>query len=247
MKKRVLISGCSFTENFIQFDPMHWTYNAFPQDVYVVNNVARGAAGNNYIASSILSNIDLNSKPDYVFILWSGIRRIDMPFPSGTSTTKFKNYLFCAVNNECQFVDYFFTGQNIAMLEGGSRRHFDVESSIFEELADIYYDNEVSDNFCNQLSLSAISSVTNFLDNHNINYNFSFIYGIHNKHLGRQPSLGPIDTKNKQYDHINWDRYIDIPPFDYGIKHNLISADRFHLTDDGMRRWASLITKEMNL
>ena len=107
MKKRVLISGCSFTENFIQFDPMHWTYNAFPQDVYVVNNVARGAAGNNYIASSILSNIDLNSKPDYVFILWSGIRRIDMPFPSGTSTTKFKNYLFCAVNNECQFVDYF--------------------------------------------------------------------------------------------------------------------------------------------
>jgi hypothetical protein len=245
--KRVLISGCSFTENFIHFDPMHWTYDAFPTNDYEITNVARGGAGNNYIASSILSNIDLNNKPDYVFVLWSGIRRIDMPFPSGTSDAKFKNYPFCAVNNECSSVDYFFTGQNIAMLEGGTRRHFDVKLGIFEEIADIYYTNENSDKFCNQLSLSAISSVTNFLDNHNINYNFSFIYGIHNRYLDRQPSLGLIDTKNKQYAHINWDRYIDIPPFDYGIKHNLISDDRFHLTDNGMRQWARLIKKEINL
>jgi len=248
--KKILISGCSFTQcrrndhcrpHDYKFWAKHWVDYLFPHNKYSVLNLGRSVAGNRYIASSILSNIDLNNKPDYVFILWSGVRRIDIPIPPSSTTELLRDYLYNASENECNNVNYFFTGGNHNLppvknfIEQGA-------SEIFQDIADMYY-SDTDDKLCNQLSLESISSVTNFLDNHKIKYNFSFIYNPLSKGIADdEPSLGLIDKTNAYYQHINWDNYINFTPFEYGLKHDFI-YDGMHLTVDGMCQWAEEIKK----
>ncbi len=263
----VLISGCSFTAPKPN-QTSHWTNKLF--DAFGVINVAKGGAGNRYIASSILSNIDLENKPAFVFVLWSGLRRIDIPFQTNTSRRLYKSY---AYYNKCNDVEYYFTGGN----KGMAMPYIDYElhgyssiekyrasiatpvvnepvSTIIREIENEFYRGsngplgvEKSDIMCNQLSLEAISSVTNFLDNHDILYNFSFIYDPFSPHTIDEPSLGAIDTSNTYFNHINWNMYIDNTPFEYGLKYDKISNDGFHLTDCGMEQWAKTIKPKLNM
>ena len=216
----ILVSGCSFTATGNQ--EAHWTSEIF--DAYNVINVAKGGAGNRYIASSILSNINLVDKPSFVFVLWSGIRRIDIPFQRDSSNRLYNLYPYY---KQCGEVEYYFTGGNNGMVtpyvdyelhgynsieEYRSDNPPPSKDNVFSSIQDIeneFYNGsngplgaEISDAMCNQLSLEAISSVTNFLDNHQIAYNFSFIYDPFSKYTNYQPSLGMIDKRNPYFHHI---------------------------------------------
>ena len=74
MIKKLLISGCSYTEF------LDWPKRLFAPENYRVYNQARVGVGNEYIACSILHHLD--TQPDFVFVLWSGINRIDMRVPN---------------------------------------------------------------------------------------------------------------------------------------------------------------------
>lgn len=74
MIKKLLVSGCSFTDGY------EWPNLLFPTQEFQIVNLAKSAAGNSYIASSIMYNLDC--RPDFVNILWSGINRIDMRVPN---------------------------------------------------------------------------------------------------------------------------------------------------------------------
>jgi hypothetical protein len=73
--KQLLVSGCSFTEYQNWPSLLHdW------KNCNIVNYGVCGA-GNVYIANSITQEI-LNNRPDFVFILWSGINRVDFRIPA---------------------------------------------------------------------------------------------------------------------------------------------------------------------
>ena len=72
----LLFAGCSYTDN------PYFPKIAFGPAVYRPNHckiLARGGAGNAFIAQSILDN--LTPEVDKVFVLWSGLSRIDIPVP----------------------------------------------------------------------------------------------------------------------------------------------------------------------
>jgi hypothetical protein len=266
--KNILISGCSYTQPYKSARSTHWTTYLFPDQEYQVTNLATGSAGNRYIASSILSNIDLSNKPDYVFVLWSGVRRIDMPFRKEEKNLLDVGILTSSAVAVVDNVKYFLVSGNTRMfrsyvdfelegfktIEEYNRNKNLIGSDALQSIVESYfigsngrYNVENSDKFCNQLSLESISSVTNFLDNHKIEYNFSFIYNLHSNDLDFAPSFGPIDKQSNYYNHINWDRYIDTTPFEYGVRHDLLNSDNWHLTPEGMCQWADEIQSRISI
>jgi hypothetical protein len=73
MTRTVHVSGCSFTHG------ASWVNNLFENSTVI--NRAQSGAGNRYISDSIVLNIDLKNKPDFVFALFSGINRVDTVLP----------------------------------------------------------------------------------------------------------------------------------------------------------------------
>lgn len=79
MRKKLLVSGCSFTQHTIKDDGIkkRWCHHVADKlDMDLVNLGKRGA-GNEYIFSSIYDYIEDNSKPDMVIAAWSKCHRRD--------------------------------------------------------------------------------------------------------------------------------------------------------------------------
>jgi hypothetical protein len=93
-----------------------------------------------------------------------------------------------------------------------------------------------------EVTFQNIMNCFNLLEKRSIPYRFSFIYDIWARH--NQNSLGQA-VKEKYYSEINWKKFINLPPFEYGVKHNLLSDDGFHLTQDGMAKWADQISLKL--
>ena len=95
--KKFLVSGCSFTHN--QPWPDHLVSTNF-----TIKNLGRSGAGNNYISNSITANIDW--KPDFVFVLWSGINRLELR----TSTSEVYNKFLYKGSPELLNSTYWISG-----------------------------------------------------------------------------------------------------------------------------------------
>lgn len=80
----MLVSGCSYTHN------KPWPIHLFPNKKYQIKNLAQAGAGNTYISNSITGNLDY--KPDFVFILWSGINRFDFRVPNSKTLQRFVDH-----------------------------------------------------------------------------------------------------------------------------------------------------------
>jgi len=96
----ILVSGCSYTEN------AKWVDELFTN----VINYGKSGAGNTYISNSIIYNIDLLNPPSYVFILFSGVNRIDLSVPKTLDTQKLAIELkYYGIVND---ILYLFTGSD---------------------------------------------------------------------------------------------------------------------------------------
>lgn len=82
---KLLVSGCSYTENGT------WPEHLLDQTNLNVLNLGKGGAGNNYIANSV-QYYALKFKPDFIFILFSGIIRSDFRSPVSSIYTEHSNY-----------------------------------------------------------------------------------------------------------------------------------------------------------
>ena len=94
-----------------------------------------------------------------------------------------------------------------------------------------------------EVTFQNIMNCFNLLEKKNIPYRFSFIYDIWAKH--NHYSLGQA-VKECYYSQIDWSKFINLPPFEYGIKNNLLSNDGFHLTQAGMNNWANQISSRLH-
>lgn len=99
---KILVSGCSYTAL------SSWPSILFAPKKYEVLNVATSGAGNEYISNSVMYNVD--TKPDFVFILWSGINRSDFRVPNSKIFSNIRsNYRSKAIGNS----RYFLSGHAV--------------------------------------------------------------------------------------------------------------------------------------
>jgi hypothetical protein len=267
--KKILVSGCSYTERAT------WPSVIFPSDQFAVTNLAKSGAGNDYIANSIQFNAD--SRPDFVYVLWSGINRTDFRVPYFGIFKKHRigSYLSATVGNS----RYFYGAHGVDPEKGWLAAYnsvklpewpeitclqdwFDLPESIKSQCLDqrIHlssldgYENMAP--FCHQYFLTQHFDINkeyrsertfqnmmncfNMLEKLNIPYRFSFIYDIWNRH--EYYTHGQA-VKEKYYNFIDWSKFIDFPPFEFGLKYDLMDADGYHLTQPGLELWGNEIKK----
>jgi len=266
---KILVSGCSYTA------AASWPTLLFAGKNYEINNLGKSSAGNEYIANSVMFNAD--TKPDFVYILWSGINRSEFRVPnSGIFDKKIVgNYPSIVIGNS----RYFLSGHGVDPDKGWLAGYNDIKLPEWPEISSLqdWFDlpedikleclhhkiylsshggKENMAAFCHQYYITQHLDVNkeyrsertfqnlvncfNMLDKFNIPYRFSFIYDIWNK---SEYFTHGVAVKEKYYNFIDWSKFINLPPYEYGIKHNLLDHDEYHLTQLGMNQWSSEISK----
>jgi hypothetical protein len=264
---KMLISGCSYTAN--QAWPNHLFGN-----VTSITNLGQVGAGNTYISNSITANLD--PRPDFVFVLWSGLNRSELRTPrTELIASTAVSYQQRPILNSL----YFTSGGGLDIDSGwlagynqikdpswpsirSIKEWFDLPVWIKQEClaAGISLSSDQGDcnlqRFCHQYFLTQnivddrayrseqtfqnMVNCFNFLDKLSIPYRFSFIYDIwsNNMHYSHGQA-----RREYYYQFIDWNRYIDITPYEFGIRHDLLDIDQYHLTPSGMELWAQEIAK----
>lgn len=269
MTKTLLISGCSFTER------LPWPKLLFPTQTFKIHNHAKAGAGNAYITNSIMQNLDC--KPDFVFVLLSGINRIDMRVPNTEIFNDWDGYRSVELGNS----KFFLSGHAVDPDRGWVRAYNDVKLSHWPEIHSVadwlkldpaikrecldhriylstHGGKEGAAAWCHQyfltqhlgldaeyrseLTFQNMVMCFDRLERLSIPYRFSFIYDLWNpvEHFAHGRAV-----KERFYHMIDWNKFIDLPPYQYGIKHDLLSDDGYHLTAAGMNQWATEIAQHL--
>ena len=267
---KLLVSGCSYTENGT------WPQFLLGSTPVEILNLGKGGAGNSYIANSVMSQA-IDFKPDFVFVLWSGIIRSDFRSPNSYIYNDNSNYRSAEVDNSL----FSFSGGGLDVEKGwlagynavkadswpeitSLRQWFNLPESIKSEclkhkihlstdggqpnvnpLINQYFlsQNLIDDRqYHSELTFQNMMNCFNLLDKLNIPYRFSFIYDIWSK--VEYFSLGQA-VKEKYYQQVDWSKFIDLPPLRFGLKHDYMSEDNFHLTFHGMNEWAKIISNTL--
>jgi len=269
---KILVSGCSYTEH------NNWPNYLFYPKKHEVTNVGVSSAGNEYISNSVMYNFD-KVKPDFVYILWSGINRSDLRVPNSSIFSNAKSDTSKYRSSELGESKFFLSGHALDTEKGWLAGYNNIKAddwpninslSDWFDLPEVYKieclqrklaistdgGGQNLSPFCHQYYVTQnlgienayksertfqnLMNCFNFLDKLNVPYRFSFIYDLWNKdeHFTHGRAV-----KEKYYNYIDWNKFIDFPPYEFGIKYDLLDEDQYHLTDDGMNQWAIEITK----
>lgn len=220
----LLISGCSFVDNgdfpTVAFGPR--VYN----DEYA-KHAGCGGAGNYYIAQSVLDNLHL---ADRVFVLWSGLHRIDVSLPKSIKHDLKTYDQYQETRNEL----WFFSGGFGGSWHSHSRHRY--PDWLHQYIQTQYRSLDWA--YLNHRSLTAVATCLNTLEAKKIPYAFGFIYDIHQDYSDDFSSLGtPVDVDDPVYKMIPWHRCLRVTPFEFCKKHDLLQDDGFHPTREGYRQW----------
>jgi hypothetical protein len=96
--------------------------------------------------------------------------------------------------------------------------------------------------YASELSFQHMMNCHNVLERQGIPYRFSFIYDpwYDWDHI----SFGQAVT-NCYSQAIDWNKFVDLPPLNYGLQHDLMSSDGWHLSPEGMRDWAGQVRAQL--
>ena len=263
---KILVSGCSYTQH------KSWPSQLLSPKKVDVKNVGAAGFGNNYISNSITANLDYN--PDFVFVLWSGINRMELRVPN-TKLFSDRKILGSGLIQDLENSVFYASAGRGALLD----RHLlsaynDIKAPDWPKIKNIndWFElpewirqecvqkeihlsvSSANDNvrafvqnyflvqylnfdveYLSELTFQNMANCFNFLERLRIPYRFSFIYDIFSKNTFF--SLGAC-KKEKYFNHIDWSKYIDLTPYEYGIRHDLLGQDDYHLTDQGLNQWA---------
>jgi hypothetical protein len=173
---KVLISGCSYTEDSRPFRKRDFPYRlTWPHYLkqqrpdIEVTNVAAIAAGNQYIYESILWQLSQDHF-DLVLVMWTGLSRFDIPIAKDCYDTYFHDYKYAAhIGND---VTYIFSGGMM-----GNWSQYPMAKSLFDSVYKLQ-------NYSNLavLSLQKIFMLQSILANSNIPYRFMSYANYWNTH-----------------------------------------------------------------
>lgn len=268
MPKRILISGCSYTNNAI------WPSLLWPQ--HHVINLGRPGAGNRYISESIIKSIDRADPPDAVFALFSGVNRSDVLVPKNAATQLVaREYKW---HGEIKNSLYFFSGgdqYNDLIANNYNRIRDDSWPTVsnFDDFLDLppeliqesinsgivtfsqfnrtqlvhhamminYLSNQ---SFLIDNTYFAIVNLQTWLERLKIPYMFSFIYDPFDTDYRKL--FGTLDATNSWHKHVAWDKFVDIHPLEIGLEYDLLQHDGIHITPEGQAKWVELIQTKVN-
>ena len=155
---RILISGCSFTSCHA-----YPSWPAYIDKSHSVTNLGRIAAGNQYIANSVISELEQN-KYDHVLVMWSGLTRLD--FLTDTVDSGWKTIL----------EDYGFLGPLLGtnltyVFSGGRRGSWQDADALIRKTFHTQY-RVSSDATLGYASLLEMIKLQSYLKHKKINYHF---------------------------------------------------------------------------
>lgn len=219
----LLLAGCSFVN-----DPnCHLTgFGRLAHEYDQCRIVSRSGAGNYYIAHSILSHITKLDVSE-VFVLWSGLSRIDIPLPLA-SADQFRSHNI-SVEEDCAWLH-----------SGGWAGTWSLDKKKASTNFYDYYHSQYSAldwKFLNQQSLTKIIGCLNTLEHQKIPYKWGFIYDIYHDHSDESSLSAAVDHSEPLLKLLPWNKCISVAPYDYCKKLNLLSDDQFHPSLEGWTSW----------
>ena len=213
-----LILGCSYTDP----DQAVWHDTLF--DDYSV--YAKGGVDNEWIARTGVHAL-LNNKFDSVFVMFTGIDRCSITVPNNT------------------LPDYYFSfpigydqgpiGDVHLIQSGGVLGKWNSLGQPYKQLFKQQYTAE--DNYYfSQLNMYHVLCFVNYLTAQKIDFKYTFIYNVleSNEH----DYLLGVCNDTVYWNALDKTNYIPVTPFEFGLEHNYMQEDGFHLTHTGQRAWA---------
>jgi hypothetical protein len=259
-RNQILLSGCSFT------DRRSWPTVMFPD--CNIDNRARSGSGNRYISDSIVDAIHTGARPHMVFILWTAIARADLVLPAIPAVSKlFENYEYCRqIRNVMYYFtggnkfdsvirDNFSNiyPDHLTVIQS-IKQYLDLDPDVRSDCEDnelFWFKNHSirayiehyamlqylpCPEYMEDLSYQHIVSCHDILEKYDIPYRFGFIMDPFDTDHTKQ--FGNLTKQHDLYGCIDWSKYVKLNPYEYAVKHDLLSSDSFHLSDLGYCTWA---------
>lgn len=236
----IILSGCSFVDN-PDMPTAIFGRNAYNETK--VNIVGCGGAGNHWISRRLLEN--LSDKVTGVFVLWSGLSRIDIELPI-EMVSDIQSYY----NDKDTPMEYTKNKESVWFMSGGwdgtwcnwTRTKY---AAYLHKFMQSQY-KPLNWDHLNNKSLLEVVGCLNTLEAKGIDYRFGFIYDIFKDYSGLQGSLGgAVDKSNPLLNLINWDKSVSNTPYEYCLENNLLSDDDFHPSKEGYQAWWNSIKHEV--
>lgn len=223
---KVLVAGCSFAEYLTPLILKKYIPNA------VVTNLACSAAGNKYIADSVVA-ATARDKFDLVYVSWSGLSRYDVCINSENKPL-FKDW---SAHTSLFDKYYIFTGG----AGGWDHREHTFADMLFKNYhtfvdhEQLYYNSILeilkTQGYLKSLDIPAYYTgmINQFVSDPKIMTRHTCEYGAK-----RFPSLQPLID---QIDFDNWILEDQLGIFENCDRLNLLSEDNFHPSEEGYIYW----------
>ena len=247
----MLISGCSFTQwpEYPGGPNMCWPkYLAELHPDWTINNVSEPAAGNQYIADSVIKSV-LKKRPDHVLIMWSGMSRLDYltSLEDPAWERMFDSYGFYRRADECpDTMGYIFSGGQM-----GTWYKNPVAHKMFYEMYKVSSEMSLA-----HINLMEIVKTQNFLENKGIPYSFmSYVnYWNADKNISPNGDFGVLAFKELRglVNEINFSHWIFTDGNRNGIyelakQHNDFQEDGFHPGTQTYQAWAQIVSDYLKI
>ena len=222
---KTLILGCSYTD----VDQAVWHDTLF--DNYSV--YAKGGVDNSWIARTGIHAL-LHKNFTNVFVLFTGLNRTSIAQPMDAIDPE---YYF-------SFPIGYDVGpySDVHLLQSGGiggTWNFNPGRHVRDVFKNQYA--TTSKTYFSDLNMYHVVSFVAFLQQYNIDFKWSFIYNIFTE-TKHEHLLGQCFDKT-YWNAMDKSNYIDCTPYEFGIDHNYMQEDGFHLTETGQLAWAEEVKK----
>lgn len=206
-------------------------------DTLEIKILGSAGAGNRLIAEIAIHEL-ATAIYDQVYIIWSGINRLDTSIGIQLHKTFDHDYAFTHKLNDT--VWYSSGGIDAS----GSESPCPIEIRKWFNTQYVGATNR----YLTDLTLSSVISVQALLTSKNIPYHMAFIYNLDNQIYNLnslENVLGAIDRTSPLNGLVSWTKIQTVDtPYEWCQQRNLTSQDKFHPTIFGMKQW---LLKNFNL
>ena len=241
---KFLISGCSFTQwpEYPGGPNICWPRYFQEQNPQVeIKTVAEAAAGNQYIADSVIRNVS-EERPDHVIVMWSGVSRLDY-------LTSLEDPAWDALYDSYGFYRRL-PGNKLGYIFSGGRMGTWFKNPVAHKMFNEMY-KVSSDTSLGYINLMEIVKTQNFLKAQGIPYHFmSYVnYWNDRPDVSRNGDFGVMGNRDLAplVNAIDFDHWIFSDNeknglYELSIARNDFQADGFHPGNATQEAWARVIS-----
>jgi len=241
---KFLISGCSFTQwpEYPGGPNICWPRYFQEQNPHIeIKTVAEAAAGNQYIADSVIRNVS-EERPDHVIVMWSGVSRLDY-------LTSLEDPAWDALYDSYGFYRRL-PGNKLGYIFSGGRMGTWFKNPVAHRMFNEMY-KVSSDTSLGYINLMEIVKTQNFLKAQGIPYHFmSYVnYWTTKAEVSRNGDFGVLGNRDLEplVNAIDFDQWIFSDAnrnglYELAITRNDFQEDGFHPGDATQEAWAKVIS-----